>query len=124
MDTETRQAKQNSEKPKPPDEAEITCRLQDQVLDLEAAVSAAKREAVQLFRELELQMRKAKNIASELGEGGNAWARRVSRLMDILGDCHGTMEGMAAIGLLRDSTGFAWDLEKVFDGTENDQVLS
>jgi hypothetical protein len=121
MNTETKQAKQSSDKP---DEAEITCRLQDQVQDLEAAVTAAKREAVQLFRELETRMRKAKNIASTLDGRGRIWARQVSQLMDILGDCHGTMEGMAAIGLLRDSTGFAWDLEKVFDGTENDQASS
>ncbi len=113
--------RQGSDRPKP-DEAEITCRLQGQVMDLEAAISAAKREAVQLFRELEAQTRQAKNLASELGEGGNAWARRVSRLMDILGDCHGAMEAMAAIGLLRDATGFSWNLEKVFDATENDQV--
>jgi hypothetical protein len=123
MDTETKLTKQSNEKSKP-DEVEITCRLQDQVLDLEAAVLAAKREAVQLFRELETQTQKAKNIALELGTGGHAWARRVSRLMDILGDCQGTMDGMSAIGLLRGSTGFVWGLEKVFDGTENDQVLS
>lgn len=117
---ETRQTKQASK----PDEAEITCRLRNQVVDLEVAVSAAKQEAVRLFRELDQQARKAKSLASSLEEGGGSWARRVSRLMDILGDCRGTMEGMAAIGLLRESVGFSWDLEKVFDGPENDQVPS
>lgn len=119
MNTETKQARQGKSKP---DEAEITCRLQDQVIDLEAAVSAAKREAVQLFRELDMRMRKAKTIASVLEKDKDDWARQVSKLMDILGDCHGTMEGMAAIGLLRDSSGFTWGLEKVFDGTENGKV--
>jgi predicted HAD superfamily Cof-like phosphohydrolase len=107
-----------------PNEAEITYRLQEQVVDLEAAVSAAKREAVQLFRELDMRMKKAKNIVSILEQDKHNWARQVSKLMDILGDCHGTMEGMTAIGLLRDSSGFTWDLEKVFDGADNDQVPS
>jgi hypothetical protein len=105
-----------------PDEAEITCRLRDQVVDLEAAVSVARREAIRLFQELDMRARKASSIASSLGEGGGSWARRVSRLMDILDDCHGTMEGMSAIGLLRDAPGFSWDLGRVFDGTEDDQA--
>jgi exonuclease VII small subunit len=119
MSTETK-ARQSGEKPRP-DETEITSRLQEQVLDLEAAVTAAKREAVQLFKELDTRMRRAKSLVSDLDTGGNAWARKVSKIMDLLGDCRGTMEGMVAIGLLKDA-GFSWDLEKVFDGNENDQV--
>lgn len=99
-------------------EAEITTRLQKQVTDLESAVECAKREAFQLFRELNMRMKKAKNIASELDSGGNVWARKVSKLMDILGSCRDTMDGMTAIGLVRDS-GSVWDLERVFDGAEN-----
>lgn len=117
---ETKQARQACDKSRP-DEARITCRLRSQVSDLEAAVSAAKREAVQLFRELDAGARKAKNIASALEVGDEAWARRVSRLMDILGDCREKMEGMSAIGLLRDA-GFSWDLERIFDEPENGRL--
>jgi len=100
-------------------EVEITSRLQSQVSDLESAVTAAKREAIHLFRELDNRMRKAKDIASGLDGGDANWARKVSRLMDILGDCHETMEGMTAIGLVRELSGFTWTLEKVFDGPDN-----
>lgn len=96
-------------------ETEITSRLQNQVSDLEAAVTAAKREAIHLFKELDSRMRRAKNLASGLDGGDVGWARKVSKLMDILGDCHETMEGMVAIGLVRELSGFTWDLEKVFD---------
>jgi hypothetical protein len=100
-------------------ETEITSRLQNQVFDLEAAVTSAKREAVHLFRELDSRMRKAKNLVSDLDSDDTAlWARKVSRLMDILGNCHETMEGMVAIGLVREPAGFTWDLEKVFDGQD------
>jgi len=117
MDTETKHNGRSE-----PDKTKITCRLKDQVSSLEEAVSAAKREAVQLFRELDMRMRKARSLALELGDSDDAWARRVSRIMDILDDCHGTMEGMAVIGLLRGSPGFSWDLGRVFDVAENDQV--
>lgn len=106
------------------DEKEITSRLRDQVSNLEAAVSAAKREAVLLFRELESQTQKAKNIASSLNGNDDTWARGVSKLMDILGNCRGRIEGMEAIGLLHNIE-FSWEVEKVFtDGSENDQVSS
>jgi hypothetical protein len=118
---EMKPAIQHSE-PKP-DENKITCRLRNQVEDLETAVSEAKREAVRLFQELDARAKKAKTLASSLeGDSGNPWARRVSKLMDILDSCRGTMEGMAAIGLLRNSSGFSWDLEKVFDESENDRI--
>jgi hypothetical protein len=106
------------DKRRKPNEAEITCRLRGQVGDLETAVSAAKREAIRLFRELDARARKARSLASDLDVGGDAWARRVSRLMDILGDCRETMEGMGAIGLLRGAR-FSWDVGKIFDGTKN-----
>lgn len=106
------------------DEKEITYRLRNQVSDLEAAVSAAKREAVLLFRELENQTQKAKNIASSLEGNDDTWARGVSKLMDILGSCRGKIEGMGAIGLLHNIE-FFWEVEKVFtDGSENDQISS
>jgi len=120
MNMEVKQTRQMCDKPKP-DETEITCRLRNQVSDLEAAVTVAKREAVQLFRELDARARKAKNLASTLDGSGDDWARRVSKLMDILGYCRETMEGMSAIGLLREA-GFSWGVEKVFDGPENDRV--
>jgi len=100
-------------------ETKITSRLQGQVYDLEAAVTAAKQDAVKLFQELNSRIKKAKVLASEL-EKGDAWAKRVSQLMDLLGNCHETMEGMASIGLIKEF-GFSWDLEKIY-GSENNSL--
>ncbi len=111
--------KQSNDEPR---ETKITGRLRSQVSDLEAAVTTAKQEAVRLFRELEQQARKARSIALSLDDNGGSWARKVSNLMDILGSCRDTMDGMAAIGLLREAVDFDYDLEKVFDGPENDQL--
>jgi len=94
---------------------EIASRLKTQVADLEAAVTAAKREAVRLFKELDGQMKTARDLAGRLDGKDGEWARSVSSLMDILGECSGTMEGMLAIGLLRQRLGFSWTVERIFD---------